>query len=43
MAVRIYDSQNLEKIQLKMAWSKKICPRSIPHKMFYNYILLKVI
>jgi hypothetical protein len=38
-----YDSKNFEQIQLKMSWSKNIClPRSIPHKIFKNYILLKV-
>jgi hypothetical protein len=38
-----YDPKNFEQIQLKMSWSKNIClPRSIPHKMFKNFILLKV-
>jgi hypothetical protein len=43
MAGGIYDSRNFEEIQLKMAWSKNIFyATSIPHKMYYNYILLKV-
>jgi hypothetical protein len=43
MVGSVYDSQNFKHKQLKMAWSKKtFYPRSIPHKMCYNYILLKI-
>jgi hypothetical protein len=43
MAGGVYDSPNFKEKQLKMAWSKTIsCPGSIPHKMYYNYTLLKV-
>ncbi len=39
----IYASWNFEEIQLKMAWSKNIFyPRTIPCKMYQNYILLKI-
>jgi hypothetical protein len=44
MAGGVFDSRNFEQIQLKMAWSKNIFTlfRSILHKMYWNYILLKV-
>jgi hypothetical protein len=42
--ITLVDSRHFEQIQLKMAWSKKniYFLRSIPHKMFWNYVLLKV-
>jgi hypothetical protein len=43
MARGLYDTRNIELKQLKMAWSKNIFhPRSIHHKMCYNYVLLTI-
>ncbi len=39
----VYDSRNLKQTHLKMGRSKNVFyPSYIPHKMYYNYILLKV-
>jgi hypothetical protein len=43
MAGEVFDSRNFEQIHFKMPGSKNIfLPKSIPHKMCLNYILLKV-
>ncbi len=42
MARGIYEARNFEQIQPKMVRNKKIFNLHLPHKMYLNYILLKV-